>query len=258
MEDQKNDSLDTVEFSEDKSRFSRRRFIQAGAGASPLLFALKTPVAWGRGQSFGDGNCSVTVLLSANASNPTCTAEIKSPGYWHAVLGSEPGSTHYVVKQALANSNPSIYPTLAFNTFFLNGFSHSYRGWLCSISPTSDNPSFIDVLPSNGNGNGNSLGLTLLIRCVKAGSLADDLDIARIPNIHMISVAAYLNSMFAPSIIPYPYYPAQVIVAVQELVKSSVEAYIDKIEDGVTINGSVLNGIFGPLKDTFKSNFELW
>lgn len=50
---------------EDKSRFSRRKFIQTGVVASPLLMSVKSPMAWGCGTNT---NGSIGTRVSGNAS----------------------------------------------------------------------------------------------------------------------------------------------------------------------------------------------
>lgn len=192
------------------SRFSRRRFIQTGAVASPILLAVKSPVAWGNALS--PETCSVTALMSGNASHPqNCLSGAKSPGYWHKVFKSDEGDTHYVVRTAL-NKN-SIFETQTFNEFFLSGLgswqTSSTHGWKFRVSASqSDNPQFQDVLPENKS---NKFDLTLEFEKIGDPSNKHSVNIsAGVPNFHKFVLAGYLNSLFNPAVISYSYYPEQV------------------------------------------------
>ena len=88
------------------SRFSRRRFLTTSAAASPVLFAVKSPMAWGSGGVGANGS----IMCSGNGSDAgNCKKSVSlTPNKWKSVLQCGVGDKYYPLKNALEKA--SIYP----------------------------------------------------------------------------------------------------------------------------------------------------
>jgi len=237
------------------SRFSRRRFIQASAMTSPLLLSIKSPVAWG-GQ-LSPEQCSVTALMSGNASHPhNCQSGAKSPGYWHKVFDSRQGDTHYPVQEAI--NGKGIDQGQSFNAFFLSAFFtwHAIpsKGWEFKLSThLSDNPTFRGVLP---RGTTNRFNLVLEFRQIGTASNFSTFNIgADTPNLHKFVVAGYLNSLFSPGVIIYPYQPEQIEQAFIDAIITSASEVMD------LLNSPSITGTAETIKNIlldFRDDLNTW
>ncbi|WP_375750150.1 hypothetical protein [Vibrio sp. HN007] len=184
----------------EKSRFSRRKLLQSGIAASPLLLSVKSPVAWG-GNSLGAGNCSVSVLLSANVSDHNiCRSKAKDECYWYYAFSCHPSDPQRVVREALANATPDVHYYTFFKDRLLNRNNFGIiNGWNSSIDlHRSANPDFNDVTHQY-----RAYKLKFLFtKTVGSKTIKVGVPVY-IDRLHQIVATGYLNAMFYPHLIDY-------------------------------------------------------
>lgn len=192
--------MDTHETKAQASRFSRRKLLQSGIAASPLLLTVKSPVAWG-GNSLGAGNCSVSVLLSANVSDHNiCRSQARDECYWYYAFSCHANDPQRVVRDALANASPSVHYYTYFNERLINRTNFgTYNGWNCSLDLSrSANPNFNDVTHQY-----RAYKLKYLFtKTVGSKTIAVGVPVY-VDRLHQIVATSYLNAMFYPHLIDY-------------------------------------------------------
>jgi len=195
------------------SRFSRRKFLQTGIASSPLLLTVKSPVAWGTGTSWGGDRCSLTTLMSGNASHPhNCQSPPRDCGYWYKVLTCGSDDPLNGIRKRLKNCPQRISGKVKFNHCFLNHFqnwqkSSALSGCTYRLSPTdSDNPSFEDILGQR------SQQFKCVLEFKKDNSSILTIDLTeKIKDLHEVTLTGYINSIFNPDFISYGYFPDQIM-----------------------------------------------
>lgn len=233
----------------ESSRFSRRRFLQTSATVSPILMSIKSPLAWAEPH-----DCSVTTLLSGNASHPhACSsAAAKSPGYWHTVLDSSSGDSKYPVLEALQALG--VDGSTSFDSFFFSSlFSfQTYRGYKFKFkSSASSNPDFRQTMPDNDP------KIKIPIKIKKIGGGSCPTIYVNEPNIQRFIVAGYFNSLLSPSIINYPYSSANVQSSAATAFSNTAMAIIDSIvDDGVALSAASSSGLTH--LPTFRDLLNTW
>ncbi|MBC7004725.1 hypothetical protein BIZ37_19365 [Photobacterium sp. BZF1] len=211
------------------SRFSRRRFLQTTTIATPLLLSVKSPAAWGGGGNLK--NCSITEMLSGNASHPhSCQVDAKSPRYWRKVFKSQDGEDLYVVQDVL--NQRGVFSDSQFNLNFLSTLSspQSIVGsdWEYQLSSTlPDNPTYLNALKNNTS-------YSIILTFDNGVDQPFDIDLTKegVDDFHQVVVAGYLNSLFHPSIITYVLSPEQVKQSVIMAILESAKIIINSVENG--------------------------
>ena len=246
---EKSQSESELRQSKESSRFSRRRFLQTSATVSPILMSIKSPLAWAEPH-----DCSVTTLLSGNASHPhACSsAAAKSPGYWHTVLDASSGDSKYPVLEALQALG--VDGTTSFDSFFFSGaFSfQTYRGYKFKFkSSASSNPNFRQTMPFNDP------KIKIPIKIKKIGGGSCPTIYVNEPNIQRFIVAGYFNSLLSPSIINYPYTSSSVQLSALTAFNNTAMAIIDTIvDDGVALSAASASGVTH--LPTFRDLLNTW
>ncbi|WP_434362102.1 hypothetical protein NF212_18135 [Parasalinivibrio latis] len=237
------------------SRFSRRRFLQSAAVTSPLLFTVKSPVAWG---TTGTAQCSITAVLSGNASNPgNCQSAARSAEYWQRVFTAVSGNPEYPVLQALRANN--ITKTTQFMSLFLHGWENnsydaSSRWYYRLYLQDCDNPSIWDVLQA-GSTASYKVKFLFVKRRNNRKNRKEYINIFEYPAGFVQSlVVAYLNSLF-PTAIDYPYTSLTLNGRLDSAVDSSVNTQLALLKRTRPKPGVM--DVFKPFI-SMKSEIETW
>lgn len=200
------------QLTENSSRFSRRRFLQTGVAASPLLLSVKSPMAWGCGTG---SNGSVNAYVSGNASTTgSCTtAGCQTPKWWKSTIRAHEYHSMYPIRQALNWSN--VRDSTLFNDIFLAScFSwqrcDNSRWQYKIVEEQCSKPSFYDSLDNYSFGS----KITLRVQKKRDSTKRFDVNICS-QNLHENLTAGFLNSMLAPDVIRSDYYPTDIKNATQ-------------------------------------------
>ncbi len=195
--------VQTSEIKDATSRFSRRRFLRSAAVASPIILSVKSPTAWG-GAGLYSEQCSLTVFLSGNPSNPSeIGCEARDITYWKNVFSGG----NKLVEDELAKRGITantlffqIFPLMTFQSWRQGEF-YDQRGesWFYRINQLSDNPTLLQAL--QGTEFDLSLEFDKNLEDAKNSQMVNLTE--NVPNFHAIMVAAYLNGMFHPTPLAY-------------------------------------------------------
>lgn len=258
------------------SRFSRRKFLQTSAVATPLLMSVKSPMAWG---CTAPTNGSVTSQVSGNVSNAVtsnCSCA-KDPAAWLQIFrqsGSysrwdewwkhrdNPDGESY--KQALEICG--VTSSTSFNSLFLNNHfewrrCQDYSSWEYRIlSEKCDAPSVGQALEQSS--------CQIVLRVQKAtsrhpydsyyGSYSQsdkesyDVTISD-ENLHKFLTCGYLNSLLAPDIIAYEYYPRDIENAINQAIVLITRKVIERKND---LSSSITTP-FTDLRDNLEKSWRL-
>lgn len=235
------------------SRFSRRKFLQTSVAASPLLMSVKSPMAWG---CTTPTNGSVTSQVSGNVSNAVTTncSCAKDPAAWLQIFKQSDSYTRWEdwwkhrnspdaesYRQALEMCG--VTPLTSFNSLFLaNHFEwrrcQDYSSWKYRIlSERCDTPSVSQALEQNS--------YQIVLRVQKAtpshhhryyGTYdwdnQDSYDVTiSDANLHKFLTCGYLNSLLAPDIIAYDYYPRDIENAINQAIVLITREVIERKSD---------------------------
>lgn len=254
--------------SESTSRFDRRRFLRTSAAATPLLMAVKSPVAWGN--SINIDQCSVTMLLSGNASHiRNCQAKIESPGYWKSIFWQSANQNHKErskkIRAAIA-ARTSLFPLGSagrarrdsdFFDMVLSGLDGVYLGWEYSPVVTSmpfnkifDNPKEQYEVTFRVKDTNSPFPQTTGLIKMKAGG--DD-------TMHV--AGAILNSIFSPEFLSYSYMSPESVI--NEYTTKLITALEQTIQERLVNNSESLpvdisEAAKGPLATLLYTTFHQW
>ncbi|MDV7102922.1 hypothetical protein R3X26_00705 [Vibrio sp. TH_r3] len=214
MEDN-NINKTTGENNEDNSqssRFSRRRFLQSGVAASPLLLSVKSPMAWGCGTST---NGSITTYVSGNASaiGSCTTADCQPPEQWKKIFKAYEHDSLYAIRKALEYSN--IYHSSSFSSLFL---ANSFNWQNCSnanwkyklVKNKCSSNTFYGSLAGN-----EQTKLIVRVQNKYNRNQRYEADICN-DDFHKNVTCGFLNSVLTPDVIRSDYYPTDIKNAVTQ------------------------------------------
>ena len=211
------------------SRFSRRRFIQTAASASPILLAFKSPASWGVTSSFS----STAMLTSLNASEINRTTIVpKTSDFW---LDAFEGRND-TVKNLLANEN-CFYDSLLLPRVSSGHSQFQYnetsfvpsREWRYYLSSFSEPR----MLPSLQN---QETSITVLFyRNIENRRVNKAINIIEhAPNFIKNLSTAHLNSLFYPTINHYS--PEQLQMLYNDALENSITSILQDLDSGLFID----------------------
>lgn len=205
-----NQSRDNVNRNSENSLFSRRRLLQTGIAASPLLLSVKSPVAWGCGNTNTQG--SMNTMVSGNVSTVAggCQPRYKcqKPSIWHDILHSYDHEFKSILDWSNINRHTSFNSIFLSNNFYYRDCSNRY--WQYKLmSRQCDNPAFGQALTNN------TIPQLFLRVKHKYRSKVFDVRISDI-YVHPNITCGYLNSICAPDFIESAYYPSDILSAVRQ------------------------------------------
>ncbi|WP_165312851.1 hypothetical protein [Vibrio ziniensis] len=200
------------------SRFSRRRFIQSGIAASPLLMSVKSPVAWAADNLT---NSSAAVSGNTSTSSELATIAAINPTTWGEIINGNDSFLKNALTACGIKSNTHFLDMFGGELCSLNSCNES--GWsykiLTNTIRKSDNPLACEALQ-------NASACKLVLRVQKYNNSSPvtgdvygssqysiqssnnkhcfDVSIYE-PELHKNLICGYLNGLFSSDFIEYPF-----------------------------------------------------
>ncbi len=196
--------VQTSEVKDASSRFSRRRFLRSAAVASPILLSVKSPTAWG-GTGLYREQCSITVYLSGNPSNPSeIGCEARDVAYWEKVFtGGNKVVENELARRGITASTQffQLLPLSAFQSWRVSDIVvDGEESWYYKLNEYSDNPTVLQAL----QGSGFNLSLDFAKGTDIVGQSDNTVNLTDgVSDFHAVMVTAYLNSLFHPTPVAY-------------------------------------------------------